>query len=480
MADGRPVEIELDELIRRTLDRSGPTFSVAGPVPTGMVSAITQDSRAVVPGSIFGAVRGETADGLDFVADAVDRGAVGIIAREDRTGSVTTLVTADTRALIGVMASELHRNPSSRLDLIGVTGTNGKTSIVTLFEHVADYAGRRARSLGTLTSGLTTSAAPDFQATLASAVEDGIEVVAAEVSSHALDQHRVDGSEFRLAIFTNLSQDHLDYHGDLDSYFEAKARLFAPELARIGIVDIATPAGKRLVDRAEIPVVAVDSSALEDVELTAHECRFRWRDHTVVLPLAGRFNIANALLVAEAAVEIGIEPAVVVQALATAPQIPGRFEYVDAGQPFSVVVDYSHTPASLDAAISAAREVATGTVVVVFGAAGDRDPGKRPLMGAAASAADRLFATSDNPRSEDPELILDAVVAGIDHADVHRITDRRQAIADAIGGAVDGDIVLIAGKGHEDYQIVGERVVDFDDRVVAREVLAELGWVAAA
>ena len=282
-------------------------------------------------------------------------------------------------------------------------------------------------------------------------------------------------------MFTNLSQDHLDYHGDLETYFAAKARLFRPELSAMAIVDVATPAGARVASEARIPVVTVDSSAVADVTLEPHRCRFSWRGLRVDLPLGGRFNIANALVAAEAAVEIGLEPTTIVDALANAPQVPGRFEYVDAGQPFSVVVDYSHTPAGLEAAIAAGRDVAAaGRLIVVFGAAGVRDPGKRPLMGRAASAADRVYVTSDNPRTEDPETIIVAVEAGIDHRDHHRITDRREAIASAIGGAEPGDTVLIAGKGHEDYQIVGTTRLDFDDRVVAREVLADLGWEMAA
>ena len=472
--------IGLDVLIARVGGHPAPSFRVVGPDPTGTVTAITQDSREVRPGSVFGAVRGGSADGHDYVTSAVELGAIAVIAEEVRTAEIPTLVTEDSRTLIGAVASELHGNPSSKLELVGVTGTNGKTSVVTLLEHVVQRSGRPARSLGTLTSALTTSAAPEFQAILAEAVADGVEVVAAEVSSHALDQHRVDGSKFRLALFTNLSQDHLDYHGDLESYFSAKARLFAPGLAATGIVDVATPAGRRIADSAGIPIITIDSSAVAGVEQTDRGYRFRWRNRTIELPLPGRFNIANALLVAEAAAELGIDEDAIADALAHAPRIPGRFEHVEAGQPFSVVIDYSHTPASLEAAIGAAREVAPGSVIVVFGAAGDRDPSKRPLMGAAASAADRLFVTSDNPRSEDPERIIDEVEAGIDNADVARITDRRQAIAAAIGSALAGDLVLIAGKGHEDYQIVGDRTVDFDDRVIAREVLAELGWVAAA
>ena len=478
MADGMP----LAELVERCRGRNGPDFVVSGSIDgSAVVTGITLRSDEVEPGWVFGAVRGLRADGHDFITDAVERGAVAVIAEEVRTGAAPTLVVERSPTLIGAAAAELFGNPSRALDLVGVTGTNGKTSIVTLIEHIATAAGRPARSMGTLSGSLTTAAAPDFQAALRRAVDDGVSVFAAEVSSHALDQSRVDGSEFRVAVFTNLSQDHLDYHGDMERYYRAKARLFTPELSQSAVIDVSDPAGARLVAEATIPTIAIDTAAVAGLELETSSSRFRWHDRLVELPLGGRFNVSNALLAAEVGRAIGIGVDEIVAALATAPQVPGRFEYVDAGQPFAVIVDYSHTPASLAVALAAIRDLEPqGSIIVVFGAAGDRDPGKRPLMGEAASAADHVVLTSDNPRTEDPVVIMDAVAEGITAADPVAIPDRREAIAYALTRARDGDVVLIAGKGHEDYQIVGSETRPFDDRVVSREVLAELGWGAAA
>jgi len=272
----------------------------------------------------------------------------------------------------------------------------------------------------------------------------------------------------------------------MDDYFEAKAQLFTGGFAEAAVIDSSDPWGARLVQRCAeedpaLEVVAIDGATTADhAELGQHASRFVWRGRTIDLPLGGRFSVKNAVLAAETCVLLGYPPDMLAEALSHAPQIPGRFESVEAGQPFGVVVDYSHTPASVEAAVSSARDLTTSRVLIVFGAAGDRDPGKRPLMGSAAGHADVLYVTSDNPRTEDPELIIDDVVAGISHDDVHRIVDRREAIRAAIADARPGDIVVIAGKGHEDYQIIGTTRSTFDDRVEARAALATLGWEGAA
>ncbi len=470
------VPITASELASRLVE-AGIDARLIGDVDVELRS-ITEDSRTVGPGAVFCALRGTVGDGHDHIEGAVAAGAALVIAEEQRTDAVPTILVADSRTGTAQAAAAMHGDPSGELDLVGVTGTNGKTTVVTLLEHLGRHAGRRAHSLGTLTGALTTAAAPAFQSTLRDLVDDGAELVAAEVSSHALDQHRVDGTTFRLGLFTNLTQDHLDYHVDMDSYFDAKARLFADGLCDTAIIDTSTDAGRRMAERSTTPVIEVDTSAAEVDEISSGSSTFRWRGHAVELPLGGRFNIANALLAAEAAAHLGIAEAVVVSGLATAPQVPGRFEWVGAGQPFGVVVDYSHTPASVAAAVDAAREITDGRVLLVFGAAGDRDPGKRPLMGAAAGGADVLYVTSDNPRTEDPDAIINDVLQGIDHHDVHREPDRRAAIHAAIAAAAADDLVVIAGKGHEDYQIIGTTRHDFDDRVVAREALAVLGHTA--
>ena len=439
------------------------------------IGSITEDSRVVSAGALFCALRGTVGDGHDHIESAVASGAVAVLGEEVRTDAVPTLRAANSSIATAHAAAIVHGHPSRAMDLVGVTGTNGKTTIVTLLEHLGRSAGRDARSLGTLTGALTTAAAPAFQATLRGLADDGAELVAAEVSSHALDQHRVDGTTFRVGLFTNLTQDHLDYHVDMDSYFDAKARLFTAGLCDVAIIDTSTDAGRRMAAVATTTVQPIDTSAVQVDAISAGSSTFRWRGHEVQLPLGGRFNISNAVLAAEAAAQLGLDETTIVAGLATAPQVPGRFEWVDAGQPFGVVVDYSHTPASVAAAVDAAQEITSGRVLLVFGAAGDRDPGKRPLMGAAACGADVLYVTSDNPRTEDPDAIINDVLHGIDHPDVNREPDRRVAIHTAVAAARPGDLVVIAGKGHEDYQIIGTTRHDFDDRVVAREALAAAG-----
>ncbi len=461
------------------------------------VTAITQDSRAVVPGTLFCAVAGATLDGHDFVDSAIDAGAVAVVVERATTDRVPEVLTTDTRRATGYLAAAQSAQPSKHLDLVGVTGTNGKTSVVSLVAHIVRSCGDVAAAMGTLTGALTTAAAPEFQRSLRQHLVDGCSVVAAEISSHALDQQRIAGSDVSVAIFTNLSQDHLDYHADMEEYFEAKAQLFTDEFGADAVIDISDPWGARLAERirelrstgalpADHELVTVDGAALiADARLEQRSSAFTWRGHAIELPLGGSFSVTNAALAAEAAVILGYDEAAIAAALHVAVPIPGRFESVDNGQPFAVVVDYSHTPASVTVAIESAREISDGRVIIVFGAAGDRDPGKRPLMGAAATAADIVYVTSDNPRTEDPDAIIDDVVVGIENsshrpAEIHRIADRAEAIRSAITGAVPGDIVVIAGKGHEDYQIVGTTRSDFDDREHARSALLSLGWESAS
>jgi UDP-N-acetylmuramoyl-L-alanyl-D-glutamate--2,6-diaminopimelate ligase len=297
-----------------------------------------------------------------------------------------------------------------------------------------------------------------------------------EVSSHALALHRTDGTRTAVAVFTNLGRDHLDFHGTLDAYFAAKARLFTPELCERAVVNADDEHGRWLLAGARVPTVAYSLADVTDLAVTPTCSRLRWRGHDVVVPVGGRFNVANALAALTAAVEAGVDTATAVAGLAAAAPVPGRFEPVDAGQPYAVVVDYAHTPEGLVAVLRAARDGVEGRVVVVFGCGGDRDAEKRPAMGAvAARLADVVVVTSDNPRSEDPAAIISAVIAGIPEPDRRRVVvegDRRAAIGLALGVAGPGDVVVVAGKGHETTQdLGGGRVAPFDDRVVARELL---------
>lgn len=451
-----------------------------------LVTSVTQDSRVVESGSLFCAIVGHTADGHDFVDSAAGAGAAAVLVERPSlptNSSAIEIISTDTSRATGFLAAAFTGFPADDLSLVGVTGTNGKTSIVSIINHLVFACGGTAAAMGTLTGSLTTQAAPQFQDALAGHLSDGATVVAAEVSSHALDQQRISGARVEVAVFSNLSQDHLDYHADMDEYFEAKALLFTPEVGAHNVIDVSGTYGQRLADRVE---AAAGDGALIRVEgdktaaagiLRQGSSTFTWRGNTIELPLGGAFSVNNALLAAEAVVLLGYSVPDVAKALQTVAPIPGRFESVDAGQPFAVVVDYSHTPASVAAAVQSARQLSDQRVIIVFGAGGDRDGTKRPLMGEAASSADLLFVTSDNPRTEDPAKIIDEVMAGVTQGvDVHTVVDRSEAIASAVAEAAPGDIVVIAGKGHEDYQVIGTERIDFDDRVEARAALAEHGW----
>ncbi len=452
-------------------------LGAADAVPT----AVTHDSRRVGRGTLFCCVVGANVDGHDFAPDAVAAGAVALLVeRELPTAAlphpVPQLVVEDVRAALGPAAAAVLGRPAERLRTVGVTGTNGKTTVVTMLGHVLDRAGRSVGVVGTLTGERTTPEATDLQARLAAFVEEGVTDVAMEVSSHALVLHRVDGIVFDVGVFTNLGQDHLDFHGTPEAYFAAKATLFEPERSRAGVVDVDDVHGRLLVDASERPLTAVSLADAHDLRTAADGSTFTWRGQPVSLPVPGRHNVANALLAAEACRLLGVDDATVARALADVPVVPGRFESVDAGQPFQVVVDYAHTPDALEEVLLASRElVGRGALTVVFGCGGDRDATKRPVMGeVACRLADVVVLTNDNPRSEDPLRILDEIRTGCSGAP-HVEPDRRAAIRQALAGARPGDLVLIAGKGHEQGQVHGDRVEPFDDRVVAREELVALG-----
>jgi UDP-N-acetylmuramoyl-L-alanyl-D-glutamate--2,6-diaminopimelate ligase len=374
-------------------------------------------------------------------------------------------------------ASTLNGHPSRSLTMVGVTGTNGKTTVTALVGSILDRAGIPTGVIGTLDGARTTPEAPVLQRLLAEHRDGGRRAVAMEVSSHGLAEHRVDSIVFDVAAFTNLSRDHLDHHHTMDEYFEAKASLFDPDRARIAVVNVDDPWGRRLARQVDrLPVVEVRRADAGDVTLSAGSSSFRWRDRTVTVPLAGMFNVDNALMAAAVAASLGVDTDQIAEGLAGASPVPGRMEMVSPGPPFSVVVDYAHTPAALEAALSAARTMAggSGRVICLFGCGGDRDQGKRPEMGATASlGSDVVVVTSDNPRSEDPAQIIDQVRAGISGpVEVVVEPDRAAAIAAAVAMARSGDVVLLAGKGHETTQALADGLVPFDDRDQARHALA--------
>lgn len=441
-----------------------------------VVDDVEHDSRRVGPGTLFCCVPGANADGHDHAGAAITAGAVALLVERPLGLGVPELVVPSVRAAMGPAAARVHDDPSNDVSVIGITGTNGKTTTVRLVVGILGELGVAAREVGTLTGARTTPEAPELQRLLAAARRDGSRVVAMEVSSHALDQHRVDGTHFAVVGFTNLGVDHLDHHGTLENYFLAKQRLFTDGFAAQAVIDVRQDWGQRIADATPLPAVTIDEDALAPVVTGPRSSRFEWAGQTVELPLGGIFNVANALLAAEVVRALGYAPAAIAAALAAAPTVPGRFELIDEGQEFSVLVDYAHTPDGLEAVLAAAREVTERSLVVVFGAGGDRDQSKRPQMGEVARRlADRVVVTSDNPRGEAPQAIISGIVSGMDRPPELVELDRRAAIRHAIAGARKGDVVLIAGKGHEATQTIGDEIIDFDDRDVARDELRRLG-----
>jgi UDP-N-acetylmuramoyl-L-alanyl-D-glutamate--2,6-diaminopimelate ligase len=437
------------------------------------VRDLAYDARAVMPGAVFFAVPGSRADGHDFAPDAVARGAVALVVERPLGLGVPELVVPDARAAMAPAADEFFGRPTAELEVVGVTGTSGKTTTSFLLFAILAAAGRRPGLMGTIEARVggerrgvvrTTPEAIDLQRLFREMLDAGDRSCAIEASSHASELHRLDRVRFAALVFTNLSQDHLDFHGDMETYFGAKRRLFAPGVP--AAVNVGNEWGRRLA--AELPDALTygfaDDAAVGPDTLAG-----------IGLRLRGRFNVENALGALAAARLLGIDDDAIRRGLESVRGVPGRFESVDEGQPFAVVVDYAHKPGALENVLRAARDLAAGNrVVVVVGAGGDRDRGKRPLMGRLASElADVAIVTSDNPRSEDPEAIVAEVAAGAT-GDVEVELDRARAIARALELALPGDVVLIAGKGAEQGQQFADRTIPFDDREVARDVLRAL------
>ncbi|PKQ38846.1 MAG: UDP-N-acetylmuramoyl-L-alanyl-D-glutamate--2,6-diaminopimelate ligase [Actinobacteria bacterium HGW-Actinobacteria-1] len=458
------------------------------------VSGVAYRAADVRPGDAFFCIPGFQHDGHEFAPDAANRGAVAIVSERPIDVGLPNAVVGNTRSALAHASAHIHGYPSRHLGIVGVTGTNGKTTTTYLLDSIMRAAGRVTGVIGTVETRVagerqvasrTTPESADLQALFARMRDAGVTGVAMEVSSHAIDLHRVDGTHFAVAAFTNLTQDHLDYHHTLEEYWSVKRRLFTELDVEARVINVDDAAGAELA-ASLTDAITVGRSAAAFVRAVNEQpgpssTRFTLiagdASRVLTLPLAGAYNVENALVAAGSALALGIGLDDVVVGLESAPQVPGRLERIDEGQPFTVLVDYAHTPDSLAKAISAVRAVTEGKVIVVFGCGGDRDPDKRPLMGRAASeGADTLIITSDNPRSEDPVGIILQVEDGVRQAggaaDVE--VDRRKAIARAVCAARPGDAVLIAGKGHEDYQIFADRTVHFDDREVAAEELRSL------
>ena len=478
--------------IREALRRAGLLLTESGTLPA-TIEAITDDSRTVQRGALFLAVRGAERDGHSYLAIAAERGATSAIVDDPSRTTLPALVVSDTRRAAAVAAAAYYDEPAATLRLVGVTGTNGKTTTVAMLRHLLDEPDAHAASIGTLGvlvgsagepldggSGLTTPGPVELQRVLRTLHDRGVRTVAMETSSHALHQRRVEGLSFAAGVFTNLTRDHLDYHGTMESYFASKA-LLVEHLTSDGVAVVnaddriwdSLPAAPRTV---RYGLGAAADVRARQVRSTPDGSRFSLalgtETYDVSLPLIGDFNVANALAAAATAWALGTSGDIVAARIATMPQVPGRLEIVNERP--TVLRDYSHTPDSLERAIAAVRPFAAGKLIVVFGCGGDRDRGKRPVMGRiAARGADVAIVTSDNPRTEDPERILDEIEMGMDGVPHERIEDRRDAIARALDLAEPGDLVLLAGKGHETYQIRGTTRLPFDERQIVREIVTE-------
>ncbi|HEV2784929.1 MAG TPA: UDP-N-acetylmuramoyl-L-alanyl-D-glutamate--2,6-diaminopimelate ligase [Solirubrobacteraceae bacterium] len=460
--------------------------------PPVEVTALAYDNRQVTPGAVFFCVRGFTRDGHEYAADAIARGAVALVVDHPLGLGVPEVVVDDVRAAMAPAAARLHGDPTAQLRAIGVTGTNGKTTTTYLVRALLEAAGEQTGLLGTVTSivagaerpvARTTPEAIDLQATFAAMRDGGDTHCVMEVSSHALELRRADAIHWDVAVFTNLTQDHLDFHPTMEEYFAAKCRLFVEGRPQVAVINIDDPYGARLAAELrgvvpELVTVAIDN---DGADLRATEIESAFTGSTFVAgglelrsPLPGHFNVMNVLGAVATVRALGVDDETIVAALPEAGRVPGRFEPVEEGQEFAVLVDYAHTPDSLENVLAAARPLTAGRLICVFGCGGDRDRGKRPQMGAiSARLADTTIVTSDNPRSEDPAAIVDEILAGIDdRGATEAIVDRHAAIERAVALAEHGDIVVIAGKGHEQGQEFEHgRKLPFDDVTVAREAL---------
>lgn len=475
--------------IKAALAENGLLVGLSGEIPAE-ASGISDDSRKVVRGDLFIAVRGWNTDGHDFLDSAAERGAAIAIVEDPSRTTLPSLIVREGRRAAAVASATAYGDPARNLRLLGVTGTNGKTTTTSIMRHLFDDGEGSSASIGTLGvlvgssgeilpggSGLTTPGPVELQRILRELVDRGVRTIAMEVSSHSLDQRRVDGLEFDVAVFTNLTRDHLDYHGTMERYLEAKARLldYVKADGKV-VINADAPEWKSLEPRSSPLTFGTREAAdvwAEDIRYTSDGSQ--WRLVTprgsadVSLPLIGDINVENALAAAATAFALGQMPGAIASRLRTVPQVAGRLEIISTRP--TVLRDYAHTPDALERSLKTARAFTRGRLIVVFGCGGDRDKGKRPLMGAIAERdADCAIVTSDNPRTEDPDAIIDDIEAGMRSSTHERVTDRLRAIQRAIDLAEEGDIVLLAGKGHETYQIRGTASYPFDEKEIVREL----------
>ncbi len=472
--------MQIGELVKAAgLDDSGLLQRIVGSAAVD-VSSVVIDSRRSGASSMFACIPGNVVDGHSFAPEAVANGSSALLCERELDVDVPQVVVASVRRALGPVSDVVWGRPSAGLRVAGVTGTNGKTTTTAMLRAIFDANGWKAMAVGTLTQTRTTPEAPELQALLADWRATGGQAVAMEVSSHALAQYRCDAIRFAAGVFLNLTPEHLDYHGDMESYFQAKARLFEPGRSGVAVINADDPWGRRLAGMlldGPTPVVTFSTGQVGELEMTSAGSRFVWRGQKVHLSLGGEFNVSNAVGAATCAEALGVSAEVIAQGLSALQGVPGRFETIDAGQPFSVIVDYAHTPDGLNSVLSAARQICIGRLIAVFGAGGERDRSKRPAMGLVASKlADLLIVTSDNPRSEDPETIIAEILQGVPESATTVLSqvDRSEAIATALATAQAGDVVVVAGKGHEKYQEVAGKLIPFDDAAVVREALARI------
>ena len=495
---------KVDAALRDLVGSLGDLFVEATGDQSTRITGVQYDSRKVVPGDLFFCVPGAKHDGHDHALEAVAAGAVALCAERPTGAGIPEVFVGDVRRAMPLLSAAAYGHPANELQMIGITGTNGKTTTAYLVSSILDAAGHKTGLIGTIETRIgderrpgvrTTPESLDLQRLLAEMRDAGVGAVAMEVTSHALSLNRVDGIRYDAAVFTNLTQDHLDFHDSMEDYFSAKASLFDGQRSEKGAINVDDPYGRRVMEEAKTPSVGFGATEGAEIRATEVDLTATGSTFTLTTPkgeariktsLVGPFNVSNCLAAAAATLQIGVPLDAIEEGTRDLTAVPGRFESVDAGQPFAVIVDYAHTPDSLDNVLNAAKRVAAvanGRVIVAFGCGGDRDRGKRPLMGiVAAKIADFVIVTSDNPRSEQPDAIVGEIIEGVvtertDGPDA-TLVDRRAAIARALEEARPNDVVVIAGKGHETGQEFADHTIPFDDRIVAREVLKELGWEA--
>jgi len=464
------------------------------------ISGIAYDSRKVKPGDLFVCIKGFTVDGHDYVNAAAANGAAAIVASRAVEANVPILYVSHTRAALAHVANAFYGYPSKELKLIGVTGTNGKTSVTYLLKSILEHANKKVGLIGTnqnmigdkvVESSFTTPESPELQQLLREMLQSGVEYVVMEVSSHALEQMRVGGCAFETAVFTNLTHDHLDYHHDMETYYLEKRKLF--DMCKTAVINTDDAYGKRLAGEAECPYITYSAEAdsiggkganaivAKDIKLSARGVNFSvayGETQTAMrLGMLGRFSVYNAMSAIGAAIQLGFTTEDAQKGLIIAKGVKGRAEMVGINKDYSVIIDYAHTPDGLKNIISSVREFAPGRIVVLFGCGGDRDPSKRVSMGeTAGELADFCIVTSDNPRTEDPAVIISEILPGVERSGCEYIAieNRRAAIRYALEHAHTGDTIVLAGKGHETYQIIGTAKYDFDEREIVRDIMKEL------